>query len=388
MIKMTKVKTARKQNKNMKNNKNKKTKPKTRPQTTMGPVTRVNTAPVAIGNSILGSQPNVIQTANGTRVVGRDFCFECKATTAAVTSWALVGGMPLSPAVLVTSAVKNFAQMFNKFKINRIAFHYITSSPTTQAGDVMFYYEKDRNGPFIDSSNNSFLPYVLSDPNTLIGPQWMNHSVMVRPVGSWNSTDYGMSSDLNEETDGSIFLFSKTNSANSPGYIIMDYDISFKEMSINPRAGVLPVTRALFNYITVGISTAVVNTSTAISLLTAGSNPDGTPPVMPSGAAPGDIYKFVTQLSSTILVNPAWVNVTASTLMSAKPNSTLIPQVLDDGFTMYVLYTGSSLVFYPSIEAAKSSTNWYVYGVSATVTFTLCGLISLVGSAAATQSAY
>jgi len=388
MIKMTKVKTARKQNKNMKNNKNKKTKPKTRPQTTMGPVTRVNTAPVAIGNSILGSQPNVIQTANGTRVVGRDFCFECKATVAAVTSWALVGGMPLSPAVLVTSAVKNFAQMFNKFKINRIAFHYITSSPTTQAGDVMFYYEKDRNGPFIDSSNNSFLPYVLSDPNTLIGPQWMNHSVMVRPVGSWNSTDYGMSSDLNEETDGSIFLFSKTNSANSPGYIIMDYDISFKEMSINPRAGVLPVTRALFNYITVGISTAVVNTSTAISLLTAGSNPDGTPPVMPSGAAPGDIYKFVTQLSSTILVNPAWVNVTASTLMSAKPNSTLIPQVLDDGFTMYVLYTGSSLVFYPSIEAAKSSTNWYVYGVSATVTFTLCGLISLVGSAAATQSAY
>lgn len=385
---MTKVKTARKQNKNMKNNKNKKTKPKTRPQTTMGPVTRVNTAPVAIGNSILGSQPNVIQTANGTRVVGRDFCFECKATVAAVTSWALVGGMPLSPAVLVTSAVKNFAQMFNKFKINRIAFHYITSSPTTQAGDVMFYYEKDRNGPFIDSSNNSFLPYVLSDPNTLIGPQWMNHSVMVRPVGSWNSTDYGMSSDLNEETDGSIFLFSKTNSANSPGYIIMDYDISFKEMSINPRAGVLPVTRALFNYITVGITTTAVNTTTAFAIPIAGSNPDGTPSVMPSGAAAGDIYKFVTQLSSTILVNPAWVNVAAGTLISAKPNSTLIAQAVDDGYTMYALYTGTALVFYPSVEAAKTSTNWYVYGVSATVTFTLCGLISLVGSAAATQSAY
>lgn len=385
---MTKVKTARKQNKNMKNNKNKKTKPKTRPQTTMGPVTRVNTAPVAIGNSILGSQPNVIQTANGTRVVGRDFCFECKATTTAVTSWALVGGMPLSPAVLVTSAVKNFAQMFNKFKINRIAFHYITSSPTTQAGDVMFYYEKDRNGPFIDSSNNSFLPYVLSDPNTLIGPQWMNHSVMVRPVGSWNSTDYGMSSDLNEETDGSIFLFSKTNSANSPGYIIMDYDISFKEMSINPRAGVLPVTRALFNYITAGVSATAVTTSTAFSTPIAGSNPDGTPPVMPSGAAAGDIYKFVTQLSSTILVNPAWVNVAASTLINAKPNATLITQAVDDGYTMYALYTGTSLVFYPSVEAAKASTNWYVYGVSATVTFNLCGLISLVGNAAATQSAY
>lgn len=385
---MTKVKTARKQNKNMKNNKNKKTKPKTRPQTTMGPVTRVNTAPVAIGNSILGSQPNVIQTANGTRVVGRDFCFECKATVAAVTSWALVGGMPLSPAVLVTSAVKNFAQMFNKFKINRIAFHYITSSPTTQAGDVMFYYEKDRNGPFIDSSNNSFLPYVLSDPNTLIGPQWMNHSVMVRPVGSWNSTDYGMSSDLNEETDGSIFLFSKTNSANSPGYIIMDYDISFKEMSINPRAGVLPVTRALFNYITVGTTTTAVNTTTAFAIPIAGSNPDGTPSVMPSGATAGDIYKYVTQLSSTILVNPAWVNVAAGTLISAKPNSTLIAQAVDDGYTMYALYTGTALVFYPSVEAAKTSTNWYVYGVSATVTFTLCGLISLVGSAAATQSAY
>jgi len=384
---MTKIKN----NKIVKTNKKKAVKavkPKTRQTPRMGAVTRVTTAPVSVGNSIQGSQPIITHNVNGVRVIGRDFCFECKATTAAVTNWALIGGMPLTPAVLVTSTIKNYAQMHNKFKINSITFYYITSSPTTQAGDIMFYYEKDRNGPFIDSTNNSFLPFVLSDPNTLIGPQWMNHQVRVTPVGEWRSTDYAVTTDLNEEAAGSVYLFSKTNSASSPGYIMMDYDISFKEMSTIPRSGMLPVTRGLYSYITLGETASVVTTGTALTPNVQGNNQDGTISALPSGAAAGDIYRFIAQVTNSTLVNAAWVNVNTTNLVLAKPNGALIPIPIDDGYTFYGLYTGTNIVIYPNLESAKTGLGYLYHGVSATVSWNMCCLASLVGNHQGFQSVY
>jgi hypothetical protein len=88
--------------------------------------------------------------------------------------------MPITPCCLPSSILRNYCQMFNKFRVNKVIVHYITSSPTSQAGDVLFYYEKDRLAPMADYSSSSFLPYVLSDPHTVIGPQWTNHSAVIR----------------------------------------------------------------------------------------------------------------------------------------------------------------------------------------------------------------
>lgn len=209
-----------------------------------GPVSQINTAPVSVGNSVRGSKPRITQTTNGARVVGRDFAFALSATAAAITGFELIGGMPITPCALPSSILRNYCQMFQKFKVNRIAVHYITSSPTSQAGDILFYYERDALAPMMDYSSSSFLPFVLSDENTIIGPQWTNHSMLVKPTPDWKSTLYGNQTDINEDRCGNIFMFSKTNAANSPGYVLIDYDIQFKELSVNPRAGTLPIARA------------------------------------------------------------------------------------------------------------------------------------------------
>jgi hypothetical protein len=361
-------------------------------------VARINTAPVAIGNSIRGSKPVVTNSSDGCRVVGRDFAFEAKATVAAANSWSLIGGMPITPAVLVTSSLRAYTQIYSNFKINRLAFHYITSSPTSQAGDILFYYERERNSPMIDFTNNSFLPFVLSDPYTILGPQWMNHTMTVKPVSEFKNTNYGLNSDLNEESAGSVFLFSKTSSANSPGYILVDFDITFKEMCVNPRAGILPISRGLWNYLTLTVTATLVNNGTSqFALAASGNNPDGAATANPTGLTSGDIYKaiFLVTNSTVSGTNAAWTNVTTANMVAYEVGGGQdVAVTVDDGFTLYLLWDGQYYRGFQSLEAAKaantaSTATTLMWGVNATVTASVCCMVSYVGSAATgLQSSY
>lgn len=358
---------------------------------TFGPVSTINTAPVAIGNSIRGAKPRVVQVADGVRITGRDFAFNCKSTVAAATDWSLIGGMPLTPSVLPSSVLRSYTQMYSKFKVNRVMMHYITSSATSQTGDVLFYYERDASSPMFDFTNSSFLPAVLSDPHTIIGPQWTNHTLLIEPTDGFNFTNFGTNVDFNESSCGSVFLFSKTSSANSPGYILCDYDITFKELNVNPRAGILPVSRGQCNYVTIGVTASVVTTATAMTLLIQGLNPDGTASANPTGTLPGDIFKCVALLTDSTVsgVNSTWVNATASNLMAYPSIAGSAAIVLDDGFTFYSSWNGTNHVPAPTLADSITNVQPFKYGVNATVTFSLCCMMELVYSVnSATQSSY
>jgi len=368
------------------------------PKTTFGPVSTINTAPVAIGNTIRGSKASVRNTADGATIVGRDFAFNLGSTAAAITNWELIGGMPLTPCVLPSSILRNYAQMYAHFKVNKMIVHYITSSPTSQAGDILFYYERDRKSPAPDFSNTSFLPFVLSDSNTIIGPQWTNHSLIVNPIPEWKSTAFGLNSDITEDAIGSVFLFSKTNSTNSPGYVLIDYDITFKELCVNPRAGVLPVARGQFNRYTFG-RTALASTAGATalgSLVSQGVGLDGVANALPAGTLTGDIFKVVFSASSSLAQN-TWTNVTLANLLL---NNTSVDNAVavDDGFTAYLLLADVTIgggdtptgTLYPTLENAITRTNGYVYGVTATITWSMTVNMCLVFSSAQSfaQSSY
>lgn len=88
-----------------------------------GSVSSITTAPVSIGNSVRGTKPRVRQTSDGARIVGRDFAFALSGTGSAVTNWEVIGGMPLTPCVLPSSVLRNYCQMFQKFKVNRLIAH-------------------------------------------------------------------------------------------------------------------------------------------------------------------------------------------------------------------------------------------------------------------------
>jgi hypothetical protein len=369
-----------------------------------GPVTSINTAPVAIGNSVRGSRPRVTNTSGGARVVGRDFAFALNSTASTITGWELIGGMPVTPSVLPSSVLRNYCQMYANFKVNRLIVHYITSSPTSQAGDILFYYERDRKAPMCDYSNSSFLPYVLSDPLTVIGPQWTNHSLVVNPVKDWKSTLYGMNADLNEDAAGSVFIFSKTNATNSPGYVLIDYDISFKEMSVNPRAGTLPVSRGQWNNFSFGATAVAVTSGTTQvgstgSLTLQGKNLANVTSSLPTGTTNGDVFKCVACATASIALN-TWTNTSLSTLFTNNVDiDTSI--TIDDGYTFYAKYVDttaggstSGFFLYSTLEEAiiggkASSVSSFYYAVTATVTWTLIVNASLVANTATlTQSSY
>lgn len=368
-------------------NKQKKSVGRMRP-TTFGPVSQINTAPVSVGNSVRGCAPRITQTTTGARVVGRDFAFALSATAAAVTGWEVIGGMPLTPCAFPSSILRNYCQMFANFKVNKCVVHYITAAPTSQAGDVLFYYERDRLAPFPDYSNSSFLPFVLSDAHTVIGPQWTNHSMQITPAKEWKSTLFGNQTDINEDAAGSFFFFSKTNAASSPGYLLIDYDISFKELSVNPRAGTLPVARAQSSFICWN-DTAVARTAGDAfnpSGQTSGKTIGNSVSTLPTGAVAGDIYKVILQVTASTQVNAAWTNVTTANLMRYSDNTTI---TVDDGFTLYARYDGSSFTLYVSLENAVTQTQPLEVGVTATITYNLCAELQLIRNVdTLTQSSY
>jgi len=358
-------------------------------RTQFGPVSAITSAPVAIGNSLRGTKPVVSVTADGCRIQGRDFAFQASATANAVTDWTLIGGLPLTPSVMPTTALRSYAQMYGFFRFNAIAVHYITSSATSQEGDVMFYYERDRTGPGIDTTSSSFLPFVLSDPHTTLGPQWTNHTAIIKPDPEFKSTNYGTNADLNEEANGSVFLFSKTTSANSPGYVIIDYDITFKQLQMNPRAGLLPVSRGQWTSVALAQTGGITVGSLATFSLTGKNTVAGIGSIVPAGTTSGDIYKVVLDVTNSLIVNTAWNGVTPAVLLRTEINGTGSSTQnvnLDDGFTFYITVPDSSATAcsaHTTLQSALTSGTTGNLEWSASVVapnIGLCAFVSLVYS--------
>nr|UHS71990.1 MAG: hypothetical protein 3 [Luteoviridae sp.] len=362
-----------------------------------GPVSAINTAPVSVGNSVRGCAPRVSQTVDGARVVGRDFAFALSATASAVTGWELIGGMPITPCALPSSILRNYCQMFSKFKVNSLVVHYITSSPTSQAGDVLFYFERDSLSPMMDYSNSSFLPYTLSDPHTVIGPQWTNHTMQIKPVSDWKSTLYGMETDINEQNAGSFFMFSKTNAANSPGYLLIDYDISFRSLSVNPRSGIVPIARAQSQFVCFTFSGTTTAGNSAGATITTGKTIANATSALPTGYTAGDIYKCVFQITASTQVNAAWSGTPTPTTANLLQYADGTALALDDGFTCYTASNdGTTFFFSPTLENIVAqqeslSTGSLEYQTTFTVSLTanVCAELQLVRNIdSMTQSAY
>jgi hypothetical protein len=317
-----------------------------------GAVSTITTAPVAIGNSMRGMKTQVLHTADGCRVVGRDFAFSPN-DSGTVTNWVLVGGIPLTPACLPSSVIRNVMNMYNRFKIRSITFHYITSSPTSTAGDVMFYVRRNEGSTMPGPTSSVFLPYILSDEFTVIGPQWTNHTLFVdtRTI-PWLSTDYGATSELETYNRYDAFLYSKTGSGtDSPGYIIMDYDYEFREVAITPRVGQLSSfagARARWSQIALSIT---IN-ATAFSTVVVGSSVTtgiGGTTIGSFSSQGGLLYELVLDVTNSTFTNTNATNIFAETVASG---TTAADATITDGNILYLVDNGSGFTFYWDKDSA------------------------------------
>lgn len=354
----------------------KKTKVKSKPQKAFGAVTSIQTAPVAIGNSIKGAQSQVVQSKSGVTVKSRDFMFSAKGS-GAVQTWTMVGGTPITPAVFVDSTLRNYMQMYQKYRWKSLAVHYITSSPTTANGDIMFYHQKNRESVFLNQTSTQLLPFVLNDDDTVIGPQWTNHSVQLHVTGKWKSTDYGMTPELEMYADGDLFLLSKTSTTDSPGYVLFDYEVEFQELQISPRLLSLPLPRAQWYQSNIAITGATLTTGTTNNLwfVVTGNDISGTASTAPPGVTNGDIYKVIIDLTNSSSMTGA----TASTLLRVTEVNGYNPVTIQDGTTLYAVYNGAAFIFYPNAAAAFTN-GPLVSGVPGTVTANLQVWLSLIGT--------
>ncbi len=361
------------------------------PPAVFGPVSTIDTAPVSIGNTIQGSAPVVIPVRDGVRIQGRDFFCNLSATAAATTGWTLVGGAPLVPHALVSSLLKSYAGIYANFVVHGLAYHYVTACPTSVQGDVMLYTSKSVGNPGISFSSANFMSVVLSDHCTVFGPLWQNCTAKYFPPQVVYPTDILNDEDLTHRGPGELFVFTKTNSTQVPGYILLDYDITFTMMQVNIRALTFPISRMKYQQVGLTLSaTAVTGSSRFIAQVT-GTLLDGTSSgTVPSGTTVGDVFKVIMCVTPATFTNATTSNLLAPVVITSAGALSAISTTISDGFTAYaVYYTTNALLFYPSYAAAVTqAADALFFNVSATVTFNIPAFISLVGGVetALTQS--
>lgn len=357
-----------------------------------GPVSTIDTAPVSIGNTVQGCSPIVTPTADGVRVRGRDFLVTANATSASVTGWCLIGGAPITPECMSASALKGYCSSYAEYQVHGVALHFVTSSTTADAGSVLLYVGKDRAAPGLNPTAANLLPFVLSDHCTVISPVWKNASAVYHPAPKWYTTGLGNDEPLSEQACGEMFVLSKVTETNSPGYILMDYDITFRNMQVNIKSLTFPLTRMKYTEVTLDFNAAMLSGVTTATFDVAASGVkllDGvTGTAVPTGFALGDVYKLIL---TTTLDNLGGVG--GNTLFTTVLGTTSTNFSLTDGLTIYAVAIGSSTVqLFPTYTSAIVASNPIKFGEGSggTQNIDIHGFMSLVGAVegAITQSNY
>lgn len=344
------------------------------------PVSTITKAPVAIGNTIRGTQTVDRITRNGHMCTGRDFMYTPVAP-GAVANWTMVGGCPLSPTAFADSNLRQYAQIYNKFRFLEFTAHYITSSPTSTNGDIMFYYGKNRESPFLNQTSVNLLPFVMSDPNAVLGPQWQNISATFEVDSEWKSLDYGIDDSPKEYAAGELFLLCKSSNTESPGYVIFDYVIEFGEKSIQPRLLTLPITREIYSQLGMN-TTGAITINTPYILVQSGNNISGTTSVLPPGTTDGDIFKVIIDITNSTL--GALSGGVTNSLYGHETAGTVGTITMSDGFTCYAVFrAGTGFVLYlnaPGAYTGAANRQFWASATSLQPTMVLQVWMSYVGS--------
>lgn len=331
-----------------------------KPKQSMASGAVITRPPVAIGSTLTGKRAIVKTVKTGHIIAGREFLAAAYGT-GSITNWTMAAGIPLTPVTFVDSLIRQYGIMYSRFRWRKLAVHYVTTSPTTSNGSIMIYYNKDRASTFVNQTSTNLLPFVLSDPHTSVCPQWQSMTVVLEPDSEWKRTDYGMTADLTHYTAGEVFLLSKTSTIDSPGLLLMSYELEFKDLNLTPRMLLWPQPTIIYSPISCSIPVAGIGAPVRLNL-------GGTPPIGTNSInlQVGAVYKVILDISNSVfsgttpVFNPAtmWAIDVGST-------TTIVPLV--DGTTIYCTNSSSSLEFYINAEDAYGATNPIVWNSAITV---------------------
>lgn len=295
------------------------------------------------------------------------------------TSWATVAGFPVSPYSLGPNTMSDLCRTFMEWRFEQLAVCYIPAVGTGANGQVALYHKPNRADPHIDPTGANFFSYVLNQRTGVIGPVWQPVAVKVPTSSNWRSSVPLEAIDINDESDGEVFLATNNNVASgvSPpvGILKVQYVLHFRGLQRNPRQSLVPLPGQIYFNVSLGRNGANVGTNMSVSAIPFGNDQSGNnAPAVTQGNL-GNVFKFVLDG-----VRSSFGAATINNLMAEFVAGSSYPMTLENGSTLYVWCDGTNYFFCKSIQAAMSTQTLFYGLTNASLTYNLVGMMSLVGT--------
>jgi hypothetical protein len=205
----------------------------------LAPSAKASQAPVSIGTT-LRSSPNVVKSAsdNSVTVLARDLLTSVISTNLVNVDMSL--WLPMNPVYLSSSSLSMYFTDYDSYKINQITFYYVPACASTTVGEVLMYVVDNPLSSLLNPNDSALLTKIMSEPIAAMGPCWQQNSIVWRP----SSVGYKKLNpliDLSpiETCFGDFCVYTTNESATTLGYVVADWDITFKDKRFNAMANKL-----------------------------------------------------------------------------------------------------------------------------------------------------
>lgn len=305
-------------------------------------------APVSIGSTIRAIPPQVSRSNDGSRVTGRDFIGTVEGQ--GVSTFGLGKSALLSPAYFATTTLGNIARSFERYRWNKLRVHFVPKVATTAVGQIVLCSQRSVSEPGLQPEAGTFLQRAMSQGNAVFSPLWVGTFIDIDCSSSdWKLVDPSTTSDIDDCVHEELQVYTQISVAAQVGYLIAEYDISFKEVIYQPHSSTLPFSTGPGYRVSltdgaavngVGDDWVLSETSTTFT-----------------SAVNGTIYRAVLDLqgcsagTGATLTNELNV-ITAYRTATITQTSAVSSFPLIGGSTIYMVVIGSSLYCYTSLEAA------------------------------------
>jgi hypothetical protein len=317
-----------------------------RAQPSVAPI-RISQAPVSIGSTITASKPTVVGTPEGVLARGREFLVPV--TQANQANWQIGALAPLHPCYYPASTMGTISRAYQFYRYRRVVVHFVTKEPTSTNGEILLAFAPNLLEPAENGAGANFLSRAMTRGRAILGPIWSNHSLEIDCKDTWMKVDAFNSSVFNDNVLGEVQAYTLAGSADTSGYLLIDYELEFKETMFTPHSANLPITTGPGSTY---VGTQGVGTATNAVLLTS-TTMFGTTPV-------GTVWRFVVDADQSSIVTGTMANAWYSGLEYATTTAAVIATVttnlpIVDGLAVYMVNIGGQTgAVYVSYEAAVS----------------------------------
>lgn len=195
-----------------------------------------NLAPVALGTADMTVSARVRNQGDGATISGRDFLTPINVNNHVVGDVRYT--MPITPFMLPQSRLAALATIYEKWRIRKLIFHYVTAVATSQAGQLIHYVDYDVTNR-LSTSSQSNVNIASAHSKSTPFSVWNDSKLSYGRAGQWLYTNNNGDDDR-WDSAGLYTVICATNFGGDVdlGSIYVEYDIDFFQgQAATPSSG-------------------------------------------------------------------------------------------------------------------------------------------------------